>query len=266
MKKDYNKNDILELLNTKVIGKNLLFFDTILSTNDYLKQNYSECAHGTVVVTKSQTGGRGRRGNIWENSENESVFMSILFKPNVKVYDLLRISLVSSLSIIQALEMNDSNIDLKIKWPNDILIGDKKVCGILTECINNDICGVKLIIGIGVNVNNENFSSEIENKATSMFLNGVNTTVPMVIANIITKMEKNYYTYLQYGFQFFINEYKKYCCNINREVMIIKGQEKIYGKVIDINDDGTLLFKNDLGEVSTLLSNEVSVRGLNGYI
>lgn len=264
MEKDYTEDDVRNEVKTKVFGKNLVFFDEIDSTNDFLKKNVMEFPEGTVIVAKSQTNGRGRRGNNWENGESDSVFMSFLVKPNVKFDSLLRISLVCSLSVLQALKF--TGIDVGIKWPNDIIINNKKVCGILTECVTHKNGLNSLIIGIGMNVNNSSFNGSLEDKATSLFLEGVDTNIPFVIASILSAIEKNYYTYLQYGFGFFINEYKKRCININKDVVVINGDTKVNGKIIDVNRDGTLLFESEDGKTSNLLSNEISIRGVNGYI
>ncbi len=261
---NYNEEDIKKEINSKIIGKNLIFFEEISSTNDYLKLNSQNFEEGTVVVAKSQTKGRGRRGNTWENSKNESIFMSILLKPNVKPQSLLRISLVCSLSVIKAL--NYTNLPLEIKWPNDIVVNGKKLCGILTECVISENNEVDLILGIGMNVRSVSFSKDLQEKATSLILENIETTIPIVISQILKCIEQNYYTYLQYGFKFFIDEYRKYCCNIDKEVVIINGDSKEYGRVIDINADGTLLFKDVNGNVKNIFSNEVSVRGINGYV
>ncbi len=264
MKIDFNEKTIKDKLNTSVVGKNLVFFDEIGSTSDYLKQNAIEFPEGTVVMARSQTSGRGRRGNTWENGENDAVFMSVLLKPNMKFDSILRISLVCSLSILQALK--DMELEIGIKWPNDIVINGKKVCGILTECVSSIDLEISLILGIGFNVHNKSFPKDIEHKATSLELEGVDTDIPTIVAKILKQIENNYYTYLQYGFKYFIEEYKKYCVNINKEVAIINGSEKEYGVIIDINSDGTLLFKSRDGEIKNIMSNEVSIRGLNGYV
>ncbi len=263
MNKLYNKEVLESKIQTKIIGKNLVFFDEITSTSDYLKQNVHNFEEGTLVVSRSQTSGRGRRGNIWENGQDKSIFMSLLLKPSMKIESLLRISLVCSLSILQALDKYGLNFG--IKWPNDIVVGNRKICGILTEFVSSIELDHNLILGIGLNVYNDNFNDNIKHKATSLKLEGVDCDINEVICDILKFIEKNYYTYLQYGFKFFIEEYKKNCVNINKEVVIINGNQKEYGVVIDLNDDGTLLFKNKDGEIKNIISNEVSVRGVNGY-
>lgn len=266
MNKNYNQIYLKNKINTKIIGKELIIFDEIGSTNDFLKQNIDKYSEGAVVIAKSQTQGRGRLGNTWENSPNESLFMSILLKPNIKIDSLLRISLVCSLSILKALKKLNANMDIKIKWPNDILIEEKKICGILAECISKNSGHEDLILGIGINVNNKTFPNSISEKATSLFIENVHTTISDVIVLTLEQIEKDYFTYLQNKFLFFIDEYKKYCCNINKKVKIINSLSQKYGEIIDINEDGTLLFKDESGQLSTLFSSEVSVRGEFGYI
>ncbi len=139
------------------------------------------------------------------------------------------------------------------------------VCGILPELVSRDDEN-NLIIGIGVNVNNKVFNDSIKDKATSLFLEGINTTVLDIVVKILEKIEINYYTFLQYGFDFYINDYKKYCVNMNKDVVVINGNEKSYGKIININSDGTLLFEEENGDTRPLCSNEVRIRGINGYI
>ncbi len=261
---EYNEINLKKEITTKVIGKELIFFEEIGSTSDYLKQNVHKFEEGTVVVAKSQVNGRGRRGNVWENGKNEAIFMSILLKPSMKVDSMLRISLVCSLSILQALKKYNENFG--IKWPNDIVFEGKKVCGILTEFVSSIELDHNLILGIGINVNNISFDKDIAHKATSLKLIGIDVEINELVGNIIKRLEKNYYTYLQYGFEFFIDEYKKHCVNINKEVIVISGNEKENGIILDINSDGSLLFKSKNGEEKNIISNEVSVRGVNGYV
>lgn len=262
---DYNKENILKEIESKIIGRNVLFFEKIKSTNDYVKEFFYELDHGTVVIARSQTKGRGRRGVSWENGKNDSIFMSILLKQKLKNNDVLNLSHICSLSVLNVVKQLDKDINIKIKWPNDIVIGDKKVCGILTECICNDK-NTALVLGIGINVKNRRFSEKIENKATSLYMNDIDVDMCKVVARVLENVEKNYYSYLQYGFKFFIDDYRKNCCNIDNDVVIINDSEKIIGKVIDINIDGSLKFKDKLGVISDVHSNEVSVRGLMGYV
>lgn len=261
MTKDYNEIDLKNNIKTKIIGNNIIFFDEITSTNDYLKENVYNFPEGSVVFAKSQTKGRGRRGDIWENSPNNNIFMSLLLKPDIQLDSLLRISLVCSLSIVKALKKISNNTDFQIKWPNDIIVNEKKICGILAEFVDDN-----LVIGIGMNVNSDSFPESIRNKATSLKMEGIETSVPNVTSLILKQVEQDYFTYLENGFLFFIEEYKKYCCNLNKKVKITTGSTEKFGEIIAINQDGTLLFKDENNETSIIYSNEVSVRGLDGYV
>lgn len=266
MNTEYNKDSVVNELETKIVGGNIIFFETIESTNDYVKDFFFELEHGTIIIAREQTKGRGRRGAPWANGRNDSIFMSILLKQNLNMNTVFNLSHICSLSVLNVIKELDNDIDVKIKWPNDIVIGNKKVCGILTEYISVDDGENGLVLGIGINVNNEKFDKEIENRATSLYLNGVNITLQEVVAKVLRDIEKNYYTYLQYGFKFFLKDYRKNCCNIGMEVVVIKDNQKDYGVVIDINVDGSLKFKDKDGKISDIYSNEVSVRGLLGYV
>lgn len=267
---DYSKKDILENLNTKIVGKTLMFFDEIDSTNDYLKENIDILNEGSVVVSKSQIKGRGRRGNSWENAKDESIFLSILLKPSKMVNSSLRISLVSALAVYKALSF--TNLPINIKWPNDIIINNKKVGGILTEVVSykrEDDFFDALIIGIGINVNNMNFSPTILKTATSLKLESSEKNdfdIAKIIALICKNVENSYYTYLSDGFKFFLEDYKNICANMNKDVKLIFSDREEVGKIIDINKDGSILFKRNDGLVKSVFACDVSVRTKDGYL
>lgn len=267
MKRKYEQSDIKNKLDTRIIGKNLIFFDEIESTNDYLKENINQFSEGTVVVSRSQTKGRGRRGNNWENGADEGIFMSILLKPNQKINSALRISLVCALSIFHSLEF--TKLPIKIKWPNDLTINSKKVGGILTEIVSiEDVDSIEnsLIIGIGINVNNTSFPDEIKDNATSLKLekgNDEDFDIADIIALICKNVEKSYYTYLSERFKFFIDDYKQNCSNIMQEVKLIYSDKEETGTVLDINRDGSILFKSYSGEIKSVSSGDVSLKVSN---
>lgn len=267
---NYSKKDILEQLNTRIVGKTLIFFDEIDSTNDYLKENIDSLFEGAVVVSKSQTKGRGRRGNSWENGNGDSIFLSVLLKPTVKINASARISLVSALSVSNALKF--TNLPIKIKWPNDIIINNKKVGGILTEVVSyktEDGFLDGLIIGIGINVNNMNFSTSISKTATSLKLESVEQKdfdLSKIVALICKNVENSYYTYLSDGFKFFLEDYKNVCANMNKDVKLIFSDREEMGQIIDINKNGSILFRQNNGLVKSVFSCDVSVRTKDGYV
>ncbi len=255
------KDSIKSKITSKIIGNEIIFFDEIDSTNSYLKKNCGKYMEGAVVVASSQTHGRGRRGNQWDNSPKESIFMSILLKPN----DLMSISiltLIAGLAVHRAI----NNQLVKIKWPNDLIINEKKFCGILAE-LTEDCDGSKnLVLGIGINVKSKNFSDCIKDKATSLSLEGINISIPSLIGSICKEFESMYFQFIDKGFYYFVDEYKKNCITVGKEVKIIIGDKKEIGTVVDINNDGSLLFVDSKNIKRNILAGEVSVRGMNGYV
>ncbi len=150
--------------NENEIGKNTIYFESIDSTNKYCKENKLE--HGTIVYTSYQSQGKGRMNRVWEASENKSLLHSYNLLPNCSVSRVGEFTQLAAASIYSLLK--EYNIETKIKWPNDILINDKKIAGILIDTTLSSTLD-KVIIGIGLNVNQESFSDLLSNKATSMY-------------------------------------------------------------------------------------------------
>lgn len=263
---DYEKKDIDINLSTKIIGKNIIIFDEIDSTNKFLKENSKEIDEGTVVLAKRQTNGYGRRGNSWAGTEG-GVFLSILLKPDKVINDSARISLVTALSIKKTLI--ETELPIEIKWPNDLLINGKKICGILTEIVNLDEGEDVLVLGIGLNVNNTHFPLEISKIATSLKIEkekkenfeNINFDTAKIIASICKNIEIAYYTYLSDGFSFFLEEYRKNCINIGKKVKILCADKNFeQGTVLDINKDGSILFEDEFGKIKNIFSGEISIK------
>ena len=142
-------------------------FKTISSTHTYLKENNSKYTENTVILAEEQTGGIGTKGRSWFTGSSKNIAMSILYRPTCKIKDLDGLT-VKIAKILQNEIQNLYNIELKIKEPNDLMLSNKKICGILTE---TNIIGNKinyLIISVGFNVNEIDFPDELENIATSL--------------------------------------------------------------------------------------------------
>ena len=161
-----NPQNIYRNLKTKFIGKNVLHFETIDSTNDYAKKIGNELRDGSVIISEEQTKGKGRLGRVWESKAGEGIWMSIILKPNIIPNKAPFITLIAGASIVKAL--NILGVDAKIKWPNDITINNKKLSGILTE-LSAEIERVNyIVVGIGMNVKDTDFEAELQDKAKSL--------------------------------------------------------------------------------------------------
>lgn len=221
------------------------------STNTYAKallKSGEPCAHFTLIMTENQTKGRGRLGRTWESKKGDTLCMSLIvpypYNP--------AITLISALGVHNALrKLTDA--DIKIKWPNDLISGNKKLCGILTESTDK-----YAIIGIGINLNTEVFSEEISCKATSLkLITGINydpkETAKIVAENVISVLEESKGILTKE----LINEYTKLCANMGREVSFVENT----GIASGISSDGCLIVRT-LNSTEHIRSGEVTVSGI----
>lgn len=221
---------------------NKIYFKTLPSTNLYLKENYKFLPDGTVVICNNQTAGRGRFGRVWEMEEGSNIAISILLKPEINIERISRLSLLTSAAMYNTLSKYSNNVT--IKWPNDILINNKKVCGILLESIISKSIDA-LIIGIGVNLNADNVPDYLKNKATSLYLETKKFhDKDKVINEILNSFKKLYNSYLK-GNELYLNICKEHSSIIGKEVRI-NGEQVI---VCDIKDNGNILVTNGLKEI-----------------
>ncbi len=252
-------------LNTKILGKKVVYFDTIGSTNDYAKKIAKEAIEGTLIISEEQTKGRGRMGRYWHSLKGDGIWVSIILKPNIYPYEAPFVTQVVGASIVKAL--NKLGISPSIKWSNDILLNGKKVCGILTE-MSAEIDKIDyLIVGMGMNVKNLNFPQEVKHMATSIWREGYQIKRIELLKSIIEEFETLYLNYIQKKDPHeIIKICKENSAIIGKTVYILKGEEKTKAKAIDINEKGNLIVLDENNEKKELLSGEVSIRGEKGYV
>ena len=259
-----NPQNIYHNLQTDIVGQNIIHFNTLESTNDYLKQVGNDVVEGTVVISEEQTKGKGRLGRVWESKVGDGIWMSIILKPDIMPYKAPFITLIAGASVVKAL--NNLGVNAQIKWPNDIIINNKKICGILTE-LSAEIERINyVVLGIGMNVKNEDFDSELKNKATSLYKEGYELHRVDIVKEIFYQFELLYKKYLDN----YKEEVLKICRDnsaiLNKEIYITRNDEKELVKCIDVNEEGNLLVKNSSGQVKEIISGEVSIRGVKGYV
>lgn len=260
-----SSQNIVHELNTEFIGSNILHFDTIDSTNTYAKKIASKEVDGTVVISEEQTLGRGRLGRVWDSKAYEGIWMSIILKPNILPYKTPFLTIIAGASIANAL--NNLGVNVGIKWPNDIILNGKKLCGILIE-LSAEIERVNyIVLGIGMNVKNLSFPSEIENIATSLYKEGYNLSRVDIVREILCELEKKYLEFVKNeNKDKIIDMYKQYSVVLGKNIYIVKNNERELVECIDINLDGNLIVKKSNGTIEEVMSGEVSVRGENGYV
>ena len=252
-------------LETKIMGNNIVHFETIDSTNDYAKKVASQVSEGTVIISEEQTKGKGRMGRQWNSKSKEGIWMSIILKPKMIPQNAPFITLIAGASIAKAL--NDLGVETTIKWPNDIIINNKKIAGILTE-LSAEIERINyIVLGIGINVKTMEFSQEISEIATSLYKEGHKISRVDIVRNILEKFEKLYLKYINEGSkEETLNRCRDYSAIIGKDVYLIKGEEKELVRCLDMNQEGNLVVRTKDNIIKEIMSGEVSIRGVKGYV
>lgn len=252
-------------LNTKVMGNRIIHFDTLESTNDYAKQVASDESEGTVIISEEQTKGKGRLGRQWHSKSGEGVWMSIILKPEILPYKAPFLTLIAGASIAKAL--NDLGVETSIKWPNDVILNGKKISGILTE-LSAEIERVNyVVLGIGMNVKTIEFSPEISDIATSLYKEGYNISRVDIVRAILREFENLYFEYVNNNSkEKTLDICRKYSAVIGKDIYTIKGEERELVKCIGINEDGNLVVETKDKNIKEIMSGEVSIRGVKGYV
>lgn len=259
--------EVEEFLHTKYIGRNIQYFDTIDSTNIKAKEIAYESKKGTVVIAEEQTLGRGRLGRSWVSPKGKGIWMSILLKPKIDPMKVAKITQIGAAAVSLALQ--DLGIESFIKWPNDIVINGKKLCGILTEmsCELNMINYVVMGVGINVNLDSEDFQGEVSKVGTSLKIEtGKKVNRKELLGLFLNRFEELYIPFVERDdFSNTLKVCREKSILIGKEVKLIRGSEERKGKVVGLNDDGELEVDYGNGVIENVLSGEVSVRGLYGY-
>ena len=263
-----SKEEIDSLMKTERIGKSVVYYEETDSTNTRVKQLAEQGAvHGTLVVADRQNAGKGRRGRGWESPSGKNIYMSLLLRPDMEPVKAPMLTLVMALSAAEAIREKEG-LDVKIKWPNDLVIGTKKICGILTE-MSAEIDYINYVVtGIGINTNIETFPDELKEKATSLYLEkGEKVKRAELIVLIMEKYEKNYEKFLCVKDLSFMQErYNEMLVNSGREVRVLEPGNEYNAYAFGINQTGELLVRKENGEEEAVFAGEVSVRGIYGYV
>ena len=215
-----------------------------------------------------RSGGKGRQGRIWTSPPGENIYMSLLlWKPEIKTVSASQLTLVMGLSVAQGIEALTGR-KAGIKWPNDVVYSGKKICGILTEMRIQEGKPEHIVIGVGINVNQTEFSPELQDKATSVFLETEKKADRISgIARVMEYFEKNYRKFLRTEDLSLIKEnYESLLLNKDRQVRIIEKTGQWQGIARGINNRGELLVEDSRGYMHEIMSGEVSVRGLYSYV
>lgn len=259
-KLDYES--VKDLLHTKYIGRNIVYLEKTTSTNDIAKKLGDEGAvEGTVVIAEEQSAGRGRMGRKWATHRGDAIAMTLLLRPEIPVKDAPSITPILALSAVQGI-MDSCQIECGIKWPNDVVLDRKKVSGILTEMKAAGSMVGYIVVGIGLNINQEEFEEDIKDIAVSLKkFTGINYDRRKIISAVLNRFEENYDMFKEHGISYFKEELKKYSVLIGKRINISLVEDGFEGEAMDIGDDGSLIVRKDDGKLKRVISGEVTLSG-----
>ena len=258
---------IREYLHTRWIAENIWYQTETDSTNTQAKRMGEDGApNGTLVITEHQTAGKGRRGRSWVSPIGNCYF-SILLRPEISVDRASMITLVSALALAKTIKEAEG-LDTMIKWPNDVIANGKKLCGILTESSTDLEYIHYAVVGIGINTNQIDFPDEIKEMASSIRREtGKEINRAKLLGSFLNIFEDYYEKFLETeDLSILLEEYNRFLVNCGKEVKIIEKEQERILTAIGIDDRGRLIVEDKNGHRERIISGEVSVRGLYGYV
>lgn len=242
-------------LHTKFMGRNVVYLEKIDSTNNYAKNN--DLSNGSIVTCEEQTTGRGRLGRRWESQKG--MCMSIVLIPEIELSQISKITQVCAAAVAIALE--ELEIHAEIKWPNDIFLNGKKICGILTEMKTEKDKHPYVVVGIGMNINNDHFPDEIKDIASSLFIEtGKVFEKSLIAAKILNNFETLYNEFIKGNFNESLNICREKSYVIGKNINLIENNSVRKATAVDIGSEGELVVMTEDGNTEKIISGEVSVR------
>ena len=264
----YGQHELESRMDTKWAGHPVIFYDALPSTNLQAKLDAENGAvQGTLLVADMQTAGRGRRGRSWSSPGGTNAYFTLIIKPDFRVELASMVTLVMGLAVADGIRKT-CGVEACIKWPNDIVIGGKKVCGMLAEMsVERDYIHY-VVIGVGINVGLQAFPPEIADMATCLQEEcGYRVSRAELVANVMKEFETSYEIFQREGsLKGLMGRYNNLLVNRDREVRVLAPGAEFQGISKGINDTGELLVEKEDGTISKVYAGEVSVRGLYGYV
>lgn len=257
-------DEITDGIETSVFGrKDIFYYDIIDSTNNKAKELAARGApEGSIVIAEQQSAGRGRKGRSWLSSASEGLCISLILRPTIPPTEISKITLMAAVAISEAL-LSLTEIEIKIKWPNDLIVNKKKLAGILTE-MSMEVDAIDyVVIGLGLNVNSikSSFADEVKDIATSLHIEtGTQYSRAQVAQAFLTWFEKLYFEVQKNGFHSLITRWKELSNIIGKKVAVDEAGKTVIGTVKDIAEDGTLILVDDNKQIQKIISGDVIIR------
>jgi BirA family transcriptional regulator, biotin operon repressor / biotin---[acetyl-CoA-carboxylase] ligase len=248
--------EITHQLHAGIIAKNIHYYDSLPSTMDVAQslgmQNASE---GSLVIAESQTKGRGRMGRHWHSPKNKGIYLSLILRPKIPPNETPVLTFLSAVSICEAIQ-KICGLEAKIKWPNDIFLQHKKIGGMLTELQAEMDTTRFVVIGIGLNVNNDK-NSLIPQASSLKEYKKQPVSRLLLLQEILRRIEANYMDFQKDGPFPIIRKWRCHSNTLDRRVKVTCQNQRLEGMAVDIDTDGGLLLRNDSGLTQKVTSGDV---------
>ncbi|MEM3622562.1 MAG: biotin--[acetyl-CoA-carboxylase] ligase [Candidatus Bathyarchaeia archaeon] len=254
---------IQENLQTKKLGKKILFLHEIGSTNDLAKEmaNY-RASEGTIAIAETQIAGRGRLDRQWFSPKG-GLYFSVILRPKVTVKESVGLIFVASLAVAKVLH-ETYGLHAETKWPNDVLVNGRKVCGILSETKTKGEKVDYVVIGLGINANvdvEKKFPEELKTVATSLANElGKKVRLGELFKLLLEKLDSLYEQFLKEGFTQVLKEWKKYADFLGKTVEVTDGTGRFCGLALDVDNDGALIVGLEDGTVKRFFVGDISLQ------
>ena len=260
----FNSVEISSLLTTGTIGRNIFFYDTLESTNrKAFELGRAGCDEGTAIIADSQSHGKGRIGRQWLSPSDVNLYTSLLFRPSIRPQDAHNLTFLMAVAVAEAVSLF-SPVKPSVKWPNDVLIGHKKVAGILLEMASEADRVHFIVAGVGVNVNMEAASQPAGIRGTAASLKyaaGADVDRAGFVHTLYSAVEKWYKVYMDGGFPPVLNAWRGYFASEGAHVKVTSFEKTITGICLGVDDSGALLVRTPSGAIEKVISGDVETAG-----
>ena len=260
----FNELELSSALDTAVMGRPLLFLRETDSTNRRAYRMAEEDAtEGTTVIADRQKNGKGRMGREWVSPSGVNLYLSIVLRPAIDPARAPQLTFVAAVATLEAIKKSLPDLNPVIKWPNDILINSKKVCGILTE-MSSEVDRVRFVVlGLGININMEGraFPEELKRRASSLLIeSGGEVDRVRLTSALLSEIERHYTIFKEEGFGPILEKWRKNCTAIGREATVRQFDDVMRGTITGVDDSGALLLKRgDNGETVSVISGDLTL-------
>lgn len=251
---------LLSKLETAVLGREMRVYDSVSSTQDEARQWVTQGApHGALILAEEQTSGRGRLGRLWHSPKGKGVWMSIVLKSDTPFLYPPQLTLLSAVALCRAVRIL-TGLDVGIKWPNDLLIGEKKVSGILLESVETKAKETVIVAGIGISVNLllNDYPESLKLKATSLKIeSGKTIDRQELIVLFLKQFEDLFELYLREGFSPILTLWEAHSLTLNREVSLRTPKGILTGLAVRLDDTGALILRASDGNEQKVFSGDI---------